>query len=138
MAKASKLAFAAGGFALAAALACWNPLAAPFGLVVGLGSALLSLRALRRGGRRAVAVVALAISIAAVVGSGVVLARTAGVGRDLTGQPVVSGPTGEEANRLLDEEAERTRAARGRARDELGNVGGEPGGAPREPPRLAP
>ncbi len=125
MAAGRKLAVAAVGFAVAAALSSWNPLAAPFGLVVGAVAALLSIRAFRMGGRRALAGIALAISILSVLGSGLVLALTAGVGRDLTGTPVVSGATGNEAKSLLDREEERTRAARARARDELGKAGGD-------------
>lgn len=126
MAAGRKLALAAVGFALAAALSCWNPIAAPFGLIVGLAAAFLSARALRLGGRRVLAATALAISILAVLGSGLVMALTAGVGREPAGAPVVSGPTGDEAGKVLDREAERTRAARARARDELGKVSGEP------------
>ncbi len=125
MAAGRKLALAALGFALAAAFSSWNPIAAPFGLVVGVVAALLSIRAFRLGGRRAVAAAALAVSVLAVAGSGLVLALTAGVGRDLTGTPVVTGATGDEAKRILDQEEERTRAARARAREELGKVGGD-------------
>ena len=53
------------------------------------------------------------------------LALTAGVGRELVGEPVVEGPSREEAGRTLDQAEERTRAARGRARGELGKVGGD-------------
>lgn len=126
MARERKLALAALGFALAAALSSWNPIAAPFGLLVGVVAALVSIRAFRLGGGRVVAGAALAISILAVAASGLVLALTAGVGREPTGTPVVSGATGDEAKRVLDREEERTRAARTRAREELGKVGGEP------------
>jgi len=125
MAKGERLSLAAAGFALAAAFSSWNPLAAPFGLVVGLSAAFLSARALKKGARRGLAGAALFLSILSAAESGIVMARTAGVGREPTGEPVVAGPTGEEAQRLLDEEAERTRASRGRARDELGKVGGD-------------
>jgi len=125
MAAGRKLAVAAAGFAVAAALSSWNPIAAPFGLLVGAAAALLSIRALRLGGRRALAGIALAISILSVLGSGLVLALSAGVGRDLTGSPVVSGASGKEAKGLLDQEEERTRAARARARTELGKAGGD-------------
>jgi len=113
------------GFAAAAAFSAWNPLAAPFGLVVGVCAAGISARALLGGGRRALPAAALALSLGAVAWSGVVLARTAGVGRELSGEPVVSGPSGEEATRMLDEAAERTRASRERAREELGKVLGD-------------
>jgi hypothetical protein len=116
------------GFALAAALSSWNPLAAPFGLVVGLASLALSIRALRRPGRRAVAAAALATSILAVSASAVVLALTAGVGRELGGTPVVEAPDRADVTRELDQAAERTRAARERAQRELDAL--EPAPAP--------
>ncbi len=134
MAAGRKLAVAAACFAVAAALSSWNPLAAPFGLVVGLIALAISIRAFRLGGRRGVAGVALAVSLLAVAGSGLVLALTAGVGRELAGQ-LVSGASREEAGRTLDQEEERTRAARERARQELENVGGAP--APAAPDRPA-
>lgn len=121
-----KLALVAIGFALAAAFSSWNPVAAPFGLLVGLAAAFIAFRAIRLGGRRAVAAAGLGLSLLAVAASIVVMALTAGVGRDPTGEAVVSGPTGDEATKLLDQEAERTRAARERARQELGKVGGDP------------
>lgn len=123
MAARSRLAFAAMAFALAAALSSWNPLAAPFGLVVGLAAALVSGRALRQGDRRRLASGALVLSLAAVVASGVVLALTAGVGRE-GGGAVVDAPRPAEAQRTLDTARDRTREARERARDELGKAGG--------------
>ncbi|HET6437919.1 MAG TPA: hypothetical protein VFG59_07650 [Anaeromyxobacter sp.] len=125
MAGRGRLAVAALASGMAAALSSWNPLAAPFGLLVGLAAAVLALRALRRGARRVVAIAALVVSLGAVGASGVVLALTAGVGRDLVGEPVVHGPSGGGAEHALDEAAERTGASRKRARDELGKVGGE-------------
>src|SRR3990172_5309923 len=50
MAGKGRLAVAAAGFGLAGALASWNPLAAPFGLLVGITAGILSFLALRRGG----------------------------------------------------------------------------------------
>jgi predicted PurR-regulated permease PerM len=133
-AERSRLPLAALGFGLAAALSSWNPLAAPFGLVVGLAALGISVRALRRPGRRRIAAVALAASIVAVVASLVVLALTAGVGRELGGTPVVQTPGRADVERDLDEASERTRAARERARRELESL--EPAGAPaREPGR---
>jgi len=131
-----RLGWAALGFAAAAALSAWNPLAAPFGLVVGICAAGIAARAILRGGRRALSAAALALALAAAAWSGLVLARTAGVGRELTGEPVVSGPSGEEAARLLDEAAERTRASRDRARQELDKAAGEsaPSGQGGRPP----
>jgi len=128
MARGRGLAWVALGFAAAAALSAWNPLAAPFGLVVGLCAAGISARVLLGGGHRVPAAAALALALAAAAWSSAVLARTAGVGREL-GEPVVSGPSGEDASRVLDEAAQRTRASRERARDELGKVQGE-GGPP--------
>ncbi len=112
-------------FAIAAAFSYWNPIAAPFGLVVGLAAAVLSVRVLRRAGRRLLAGAALAVSILAVLWSGLVMARTAGVGREPAGA-IVSGASSSQASQVLDQQAERTRASRARAREELGKVGGEP------------
>lgn len=122
MAARSRLAFAAIAFALAAALSSWNPLAAPFGLVVGVAAALVSVRALKRGGGRWLASGALVLSLAAVAASAVVLALTAGVGRE-GGGAVVDAPRPAEAQRALDVARDRTRPARERAREELGKVG---------------
>jgi hypothetical protein len=118
----SRLALAAIAFALAAALSSWNPLAAPFGLVVGLAAALVSVRALKQGGGRWLASGALALSLAAVAASAVVLALTAGVGRE-GGGAVVDAPRPAEAQRSLDVARDRTKGARERAREELGKVG---------------
>ncbi len=126
---AGRLALPAAGFALAAAFSSWNPLAAPFGLAVGLASAALSVGALRGGAKRAIAIAALCVSLLAVAASTFVLARTAGVGREPAGA-VVSAPAPPEVERILDEAAERTRAARERAREELGKVDGGDGVRP--------
>jgi hypothetical protein len=115
----NRLPFAALGFGLAALLSSWNPLAAPFGLVVGLAAAVLSARALRRPTRRAISASALAASLVAAVASAVVVALTAGVGRELRGTPIVPVPSREDVAAELDAAAERTRAARERARGEL-------------------
>jgi hypothetical protein len=130
MARRGRLAAAATGFALAAAFASWNPLAAPFGLAVGIAAGVLSLRAMRRGERRLLAATGLAVSLLAVAASALVLALTAGVGRDPAGDPVVAGPKREEAQRQLGEAGERTRAARERAQEELSGV--EEGASPAE------
>jgi hypothetical protein len=133
----NRLALAALGFAAAAALSSWNPLSAPFGLLVGLASIVLAVRALMRGGRRLAAASALVLSVAAPAASGLVLALTAGVGRELGGTPVVPAPDRAEVERTLDDAAERTRPARERARSELeelegkgGEKAGERGDAP--------
>jgi hypothetical protein len=127
----NRLPLAALGFGLAALLSSWNPLAAPFGLLVGLASVVLSVRALRRPTRRAVSASALAASVVAVVASAVVLALTAGVGRELGGTPVVPAPPREDVAAELDQAAERTRAARERARRELDSL--EPPGPGQQP-----
>ena len=114
-----RLPLAALGFGLAAALSSWNPISAPFGVVVGIVALLLGLRALRGGERRAISSAAIAVSFLAVVASVVVLALTAGVGRELGGTPVVKAPSREDVTGELDRAAERTRAARDRARGEL-------------------
>jgi hypothetical protein len=125
----SGLAFAALGFALAAAFSSWNPISAPFGLFVGVGAGVAAFRALRGGGRKVLSGAALALSVGAVVASALVLALTAGVGRELGGTPVVPVPPRDEVNQELDRAAERTRAARERARAELDSLEkGEGGG----------
>jgi hypothetical protein len=117
MAEGRRLPIAALTFALAAALSSWNPLAAPFGLVVGLGAAVLSVRALTGNGRRLLSGVALVLALGAAVASALVLALTAGVARD-EGAVVVPVPAAGEVERDLDAAAERTRAARERAEAE--------------------
>lgn len=124
MTPAGRRAWAAAAFALAAAFASWNPLAAPFGLVVGLASLVLCIRALVQGGARRVATAGLVLAAVAVAASGLVLALTAGVGRDPAGEPVVPGPTADEVRRTLDAAGEPTRPARERAREELEAAGG--------------
>ena len=117
-------------FAAAAAFSAWNPLAAPLGLLVGLGAVALAVRALRAphlrpepgaagGPGRAVAAAALVLAVVAVLGSAWVLARTAGVGRGTGGADVVEAPAPGEGAKALDDAAGATREARGRARAEL-------------------
>ena len=137
MTRAGKLGLAAFGFSLAAAFSSWNPLAAPFGLVVGLAALVLSMRALQGPGGRRVAIAALVISAVALVASGAVLALTAGVGREPSGAPVVEGPSRDEAKQVLDRAEERTRAARKSAREELERVTVEPGPPARPEPKPA-
>jgi hypothetical protein len=130
---AHRLPFAALGFAIAAALSAWNPLSAPFGLVVGLAAAVLALRASLVPGRRWIALTALWVALLAAIGSGFVLARTAGVGRGGPGERIVDAPSGDEVKSELEAAEERTRAARERARGELEKLEkGEPSG-PRSP-----
>ncbi len=132
MSATDRLPRAALAFAIAALLCSWSPLSAPFGALVGIASLVLAVRAWRRGGHRAVAGAAVAVSLAAAVASAVVLGLTAGVGRQPGGPPVVQAPTREEVARDLDQAAERTRAARERARKELDALGTP---APAEPAR---
>ncbi len=132
MAAGTRLPWAALAFAIAALLSAWNPLAAPFGLVVGIAAALIALRASVRGGRRPVWVAALGISLVAAVGSAVVLARTAGVGRKPHDAAIVATPPAGDVARDLDAAAERTRSARERAKSELEAIEPKGGG---EPPR---
>ena len=131
-AERSPLPIAALGFAVAAALSSWNPLSAPFGLAVGLAALGLGVRALRTRRPRWAAIAAIALAAAAALGSALVLALTAGVGRDLGGEPVVSVPPGA-ATKELDAAAERTRASRERARQELDALEA-PGGGKAVPP----
>ncbi len=136
----SRLPVVALGFAAAAAFSSWNPISAPFGLVVGIASLAIAVRALRRSGegrRRAISASAIALSAGAILASGLVLALTAGVGRELGGVPVVTVPPRGEVGRELDQAAERTRPARERARSELEALdrseGGRAGGRPAAP-----
>lgn len=131
------LPLAALGFAAAAAVSSWNPLSAPFGLLVGLASLLLAVRALRRGCRRGPAAGALVLASGAVVASALVLALTAGVGRELRGEPIVAVPPRADVKAELEAAAERTRPARERARSELEALDGDrasPAGKKAAPP----
>ena len=132
-----RLPFAALGFGVAAALCSWNPLSAPFGVLVGVVSLILSVRALSRTrAHRRVASAAAAVSFLAVVASGTVLALTAGVGRDLRGTPVVRAPARAEVSSELDRAAERTQATRNRAHSELDRLEPpSPSAPPSAPPR---
>ncbi len=132
-AKRSPLPVAALGFAVAAALSAWNPLSAPFGVAVGLAAVGLGVRALFGGYARRTSIAAVALAAAAALGSAIVLALTAGVGRDIGGEPVVPVPPGV-AQKDLDAAAERTRAARERARQELDTLEPPAGSKPGAPP----
>jgi hypothetical protein len=116
---ASRLPIAALAFGVAAAFSSWNPLGAPFGLVVGLAAAVIALRASARGGRKLLWVGALVVSLAAVAVSALTLARTAGVGRRPDEQTIVSVPDRAQIDAQLDAAEEKTRAARERATKEL-------------------
>jgi hypothetical protein len=132
----SRLAWAALGFGLAGLASAWNPAAAPFGLLVGLGAAVVAVRALRAGGRRGVAAAGLAAALAAVATALTVLALTAGVGRQAGESSLVPQPSPGEAGKALDEAGAASRAARERARGELERLG--PGPGPGKPAQPAP
>jgi hypothetical protein len=106
-------AVAALGFALAALLSCWSPLAAPFGLVTGLGAALLAVLA-HRAGRRG-ALLALGLALVATLGAGWVVARTAGIGRDAGEAARMPSASERETARKLDAAAAESRSERQRA-----------------------
>jgi len=108
-------------FAVAAAAACWNPFAAPLGLVVGAAATALAVAALRRRrGRVAIGIAALVVGLGAAVTGGAVLLYTAGaITTELPGEPVVRGRSDAEAAALLEEAARRTASTRARARSEL-------------------
>lgn len=112
--------------ALAALLSSWNPLAAPFGLAVGLGAALLAWLDLRVGRGRRTAAWGLGLGVGAALLSLVVLWRSAGaVTTELPGEPVVQqrrSPA--QAAEVLDEAAARSAEARDRARRELPHAAG--------------
>jgi hypothetical protein len=138
------------GFAIAALAASWNPIAAPFGLLVGVAAMVLGARALRTAGDRRLPAAALAIGVVAALASIVILLLTAGaVGVELPGEPVVKGRTQAELDQALDEARERTRAERERASKELDRLPGpgpsrvqrtpaRDGGRDRSPPEADP
>lgn len=113
MPESPRRAVSALGFALAALLACWSPLAAPFGLLTGMGAALLAVLALRAGRRGAR--LALGLALVATVGAGWVVARTAGFGRDPGDAPQVPSAGERETAGKLDAAAGESRAERQRA-----------------------
>ena len=126
------------GFALAALACCWNPVAAPFGAIVGLGAMIVAGLAVRRAerGRRALAVAALAMATLAVLGSAVAFLRTAGaVSADLPGEPVVKSRTAAELDQVLAGAAERTRARREEAARQLDAATPDGGRTERARPR---
>jgi hypothetical protein len=120
----ARRAWIALAFAVAALAASWSPLAAPFGLITGLGAGVLALRARREGGRTAW--IALALGLLGSGGSAWVLARTAGLGRPSHQAPAVPAFSERETSRGLDAAAEQSRAARERAERQV-----DPAPAPR-------
>ncbi len=126
------------GFALAGLAASWNPLAAPFGILVGIVAAVLAVRSLRSGAGQRVSAAALGCAVLAVVASAVILLLTAGsVGTEFSGERVVQSRSAADVDRVLGEAAERTRAEREAAARELGLHSGPAvdGGAARSAPR---
>jgi len=118
--RAARRGVVALAFAIAALLACWNPLSAPFALVTALGAGVVCVRAFGApapGGRAARA--GLAVAIVAFVASAAILAVGAGVGRSPAGEPIVTPRSPAEVDRLLDESAKGSEAARARARRDL-------------------
>ena len=128
----TRLHWAALAFAIAALLSAWNPLAAPFGLVVGVAAVLIALRAGARGAPRPMWVSAFTIALLAALGSAFVLARTAGIGRSSGALPIVPAPSPAEVEHDLGAAAEQTAPSRARARSELESAAPE---KPAEPPR---
>jgi hypothetical protein len=116
MAPPARRAAIALGFALAGLLASWSPLAAPFGLLTGLGAGVLAWRARREGGR--LARLALGLALLATAGSGWVLARTAGLGRGLHDGPAVPAASERATSARLDGAAAESRAERRRAEEQ--------------------
>lgn len=102
-----------------ALLSSWSPASAPLGLAVGLAAAGLGVKALREGGADRPLRAGIVIAALAVVVSAVVLAMTAGAGREHGGAPVVDGIPRSERTEALDRAAEATRASREAARKEL-------------------
>jgi len=123
------------GLAVAALAACWNPISAPFGLVVGAGALVLAARAWWRAtSARGVATAAVAAALLAVAASAAVLGLTAeAVSPDLPGQAVVKTRTPEELDRLLSDASKRTQPERRQAARQLeilagsGDGGASPG-----------
>ena len=112
----ARRAWIALGFALAALFACWSPLAAPFGLLTGLGAAVLAWRARREGGR--LALLALGLALLGVAGSGWVLGRTAGLGSGPDGLSRLPPARDGETARRLDAAAAESQAERRRATEQ--------------------
>jgi hypothetical protein len=116
MATPVRRALVALAFAVAALLACWSPLAAPFGLITGLGAVVLALRARREGGRPAL--VALVLALLAVAASGWVLGGSAGLWRASRGSGRGPGLSERLPAGRLEEAAEPSREARQRAAEQ--------------------
>jgi len=127
--RSSRLPWAALAFACAAALACWNPLAAPLGLPVGIAAAAIGWWAFaRRRGTRGVALAAALLGGAAAVAAGGVLAATSArlAAGEPPGEAVVAPRNPAEVKGLLDAAAARTRPARTRAARQLEATGARP------------
>jgi hypothetical protein len=120
--------------AIVAAATAWNPIGAPFALVVGVAAAVLAVRALFGGAPRRLAAAALALGAGAAVGSVVVLLATLGLGVGPEEKLGVEPRSPAEMQRVLDEAAARSREARQRAADELERLP-PPAPGSGEPPR---
>jgi hypothetical protein len=141
----SRVPWAALALACAGAIACWNPLAAPFALPVGAAAAALGARAAARGSgsRRAAVAAAILGGAAALAAGGVLVATWVRLGAaEPPGEAIVTSRSAAEVKSLLDGAAERTRAARARAQKELDRLGGQreargegDGGLPGDEPR---
>jgi hypothetical protein len=130
--RSSRLPWAALGFACAAALASWNPVAAPLGLAVGIAAGAIGWWAwARRRGRRSVALAAALLGGLATVAAGGVLAAAAArlAAGEPPGEAVVAPRSAEEVKGLLDAAAARTRPARTRAARQLEPAGSRRAGA---------
>jgi hypothetical protein len=127
MERAARRGLLALGFAVAALLACWNPLSAPFGLLTGLGALIVSLRARHAPppGRSA-AWAGVAVAVVAMIASAAVLAIGAGVDRSPAGEPIVTPRSPGEVDRILDEAGRESRESRARAREDLERIEGAP------------
>ena len=137
-ARKSRIGAAAFGFAVAGAAACWNPLAAPFGLFLGAGSAFLAVRALgRRSGNRRAVQAALALGILDCLASVLVLLLSTGLfTAGVQSEQIVTRRSASEVKALLDDAAAKTAPARERASRELDQFGPLPADkAPSAPAR---
>ena len=110
---AYRLPLAALGFAIAAALSSWNPLSAPFGVVVGLAAAVLAMRAATERARR---LVSFRCGRHRARRRDRERPRARQNGSDWVdagpGYSIVSAPSGIEVEAQLDAAVEQTRAAR--------------------------
>jgi hypothetical protein len=106
--------------AAASLLSSWNQISAPAGLLVGLAvSGLCIVERRRRGAFDRWTGAGLALALAGVLASALVLATLAGGTQRPGGAPIVDEVPSEGREEQLRRAAERTRPARDAARDEL-------------------